>query len=806
MDELIVPTYQAVTPNTELVARVLMHKQQEYDTVFSNLSNLRDQSLGIRFLNSKEQKKIDAFNTQLQSKLSGGDLGDLSDGKVAAGYYSMFDTLTKDNKLISRFRADAKYQEEMLRVEQKRASKDPTKAGFHPVNYQNYMARLDDYINSDLDTEEGAAVTVSPYVDYVNYGKEIGALMKQVPIKKFSSSRAENGYIIKDNYEGRDPQEVKAVVSDFMSGPGAAQAREEAEFAFRKAKGNPFFQQTVYDDYTNNKMAAQKSLSSRLASLDEELKHAPASKAAEIAGEKARVESELSEVKASIIAPDQFFARGQDDIINDITGVYLQDKIATFSDANGGYAKTTTVAPDRTFLEMQKMGMRVQEFNAKMDLERDKLDFDMAKEANKSGKTTRADALASGYSYVSPNDPDHVDLGSVYSSVQESLKKLYSQELDIFSYGTSHGNQKWSGENTGLELLINPKALDGNPYYGGSPYLRAWKVALDEQAVERPDLYEMVGNGRPQTNEDWNRLKELNSKVSSRVRQIMTNPRTKEEAQYANHLQDVTANKQAVDDFLRQANESGDPEAYVKDHPMIARYGNTVFQFEVPKDLSKDSKARLANQMTLFQESFDKAFNQPYDVTGPNSIATTASTYNETFYSPDRVKQLQPDEVSQIKVSDTGKIKVYFKENAFSEYTAKVDGEDATDAKKSGMFFGDDRYVTVLRNGKPVKITAAEIKQKGYLEYDDPSFNRFNWSNQLGLAASAKPQRRFETSSDGQQVTFEIRKNTVTGNIDLSVNGGKFVPTNTSDPDLVIKQARQTISARTSEELQTQLR
>lgn len=122
------------------------------------------------------------------------------------------------------------------------------------------------------------------------------------------------------------------------------------------------------------------------------------------------------------------------------------------------------------------------------------------------------------------------------------------------------------------------------------------------------------------------------------------------------------------------------------------------------------------------------------------------------------------------------------------------------------MFFGDDRYVTVLRNGKPVKITAAEIKQKGYLEYDDPSFNRFNWSNQLGLAASAKPQRRFETSSDGQQVTFEIRKNTVTGNIDLSVNGGKFVPTNTSDPDLVIKQARQTISARTSEELQTQLR
>jgi len=298
-----------------------MHKQQEYDTVFSNLSNLRDQSLGIRFLNSKEQKKIDAFNTQLQSKLSGGDLGDLSDGKVAAGYYSMFDTLTKDNKLISRFRADAKYQEEMLRVEQKRASKDPTKAGFHPVNYQNYMARLDDYINSDLDTEEGAAVTVSPYVDYVNYGKEIGALMKQVPIKKFSSSRAENGYIIKDNYEGRDPQEVKAVVSDFMSGPGAAQAREEAEFAFRKAKGNPFFQQTVYDDYTNSKMAAQKSLSSRLASLDEELKHAPASKAAEIAGEKARVESELSEVKASISAPDQFFARGQDDIINDITGV-----------------------------------------------------------------------------------------------------------------------------------------------------------------------------------------------------------------------------------------------------------------------------------------------------------------------------------------------------------------------------------------------------------------------------------------------------------------------------------------------------
>ena len=804
MDELIQPTYQAVTPKTELVARVLMHKQQEYDTVFANLSNLRDQSLGIRFLNAKEQKKIDAFNTQLQGKLAGGDLGDLSDGKVAAGYYSMFDTLTKDRRLISRFRADAKYQEEMLRVEQKRASKDPTKAGFHPVNYENYMARLDNYVNADLDTEDGAAVTVAPYVDYVNYGKEIGSLMKQVPVKKFSTSRAENGYIIKDNYEGRDPQEVKAVVSDFMSGPGAAQAREEAEFAFRKAKGNPFFQQTVYDDYTDKKMAAQKTLASRLAALDEELKHAPASKAADIAGEKARVESELAEVKGSIMSQDQFFGRGQDDIINDITGVYLQDKITTFSDANGGYAKTTTVSPDRTYLEMQKMGMRVQEFNAKMDLERDKLTFDMEKEANKT--TDRADALASGYSYVSPNDPEHVDLGSVYSSVQESVKKLYSQELDIFTYGTSHGNQKWSGENTGLELLINPKALDGNPYYGGSPYLRAWKVALDEQAIERPDLYEMVGNGRPKTNEEWNKLKDLNARVYSRVQQIMTNPKTREEAQYANHLQDVTANKQAVDDFLRQANESGDPEAYVRDHPMIARYGNTVYQFEVPKDTDKNTKSKLAKQMSLFQESFDRAFNQPYDVTGPSSVKTSSGTYNDTFYSPDRVKQLQPDEVSQIKVSDTGKIKVYFKENAFSEYTAKVDGEDTTDAKKSGMFYGDDRYVTVLRNGKPVKITAAEIKQKGYLEYDDPTFNRFNWSTQLGLAASAKPQRRYETSSDGQQVTFEIRKNTVTGNIDLAVNGGKFVPTNSADPDLAIKQARQIIAGRTFEELQTEQR
>jgi hypothetical protein len=800
--EVIRPDYKPDLVNVDLVAKVLMTKQAQYNDSYAKLSSLQSQALGIRFLNKYEQRKIDNFNNELSKNLSG-DLGDLSDSANLSKYYSMFDVLTKDKNLIGRYRQDAKYQEELSAVEAKRMAKDPKKAGFHPINYGNYMARLEDYIGADLDSPQNSGLTVGPYTDYVDYHSEISKLMKSVPIKKFSQSRVENGYLITDHYEGRDPNETKAVVADFMAGPGAMQAREEAEFTFRRAKGDPIFQQTLYSDYTSQISQREKELSDRIDSIDKELTAATnPDKVQALAGEKARLEGSLSETRLAFKSPDDFFARPQDEIVDDLTSVFLQDKIITQSAAHGGYAKTTKVEPDRTFIEMQKLGMRVHEHNDEMQLEYAKL---AGKDSD--GQTTSMDgkqvAIMSGMSYISGNDPEHIDFGSVYDSAKGSLEKLYSQQVDILKDGITDGNQKWDGERTGLELLLKPNYLDNNPHYGGSPYLRAFKVALDEAAVSRPDLYELVGGKRPETDADWNRLKELNGIVSSRVNQMMNSPKTREEAQYNNHLQDVKANLESMNDFLRQANESGDPVAFVKDHPRIARYGNAVYQFELPKDIDKNTKQAAARTMSQFQASFDTAMNHGFDITGKASNQVSIGTFNKVFESPNRIRQINPDEISQIKVSDNGKVKVFFKDTAFQEYQVTTEDGKITDEKRSGMFFDGERYVTLVENGKVKKVTATDIKAKGYLEYVDPNYNKFNWSNQLGLSASAKPQKRWDVSADGQSVAFEIRKNTVTGNIDLSINGGAFYPTNLSDPDAVIAQARASIAGRNADELQT---
>ena len=346
--------------------------------------------------------------------------------------------------------------------------------------------------------------------------------------------------------------------------------------------------------------------------------------------------------------------------------------------------------------------------------------------------------------------------------------------------------------------MIKPDILDNSPYHGGSPYLRAYKVALDELAVKRPDLYELTNAGRPKDNDTWNRLKEANRLITDRVEQMINNPRTREEAQYANHLQDVKANLQSVQDFTKRANESGDPKNFIESSPMIARYGNTVYNFDVPKNASKDVKQKAASQLMQFKSSFENAFNTPYSFYNDASVQINEREWNKVYNDPNRVRDFEVDDVSQVMVNDNGKIRVSFKQSAFDP------GND--EGRNAGPLSSDDKYFTVIDGGKVKKIPVSEIKSKGFLEYTDPKYNKFNWSNQMGLAVSAKPQKRWDISADGQSVFFEIRKNTVTDKIEVSFNGGAFNSTNISNPDAVINFARQEIAKRNYNELVTATR
>lgn len=817
--QIIQPNYQANLQNTELIAQVMMAKQGQYNQAYAGLERLKKDALNIRFINQKEQSKIDSFNEKINKMFEGGNFGDLSDSRNAQNYYSVFDEIGRDTRLIGRYKQDQSYQDAIRTAEGKRRAKDPAKAGFGNINYQNFMDRVNEYANLDLDSADAEGFVLRPYVDYVDIDKEIANLSKSIVPEKFTKSRVENGYIVTETYMGRDPEKVKAAVSEFMQTRGLSQVREEAEYTFRRAKGDPNFQQIIYNDHVGYNIRQQEAINSRLDDINKELKGTKDPNVIRtLASQKARLESELTETQLTLKSPTDYFNRDENEIINDLSKVTGLDKTKNYSAAYGGYSVSRKVEPDRTFLELQKMGMRVTEFNKDMKFKYDKLAQDrelaLIKEENdKEGKSSSnsssaggsmVEAIEEGISYVSENEGTHIDYASVHEKAQASLSKLYANQTNFLKDGLTNGNNRLSGENIGLELLINSKSLDNNEYYKDSPYLRAWKVARDEVYKTHSEYADLMDR-RPTDNAGWNELKKLNRIVTDRVNQMMTYPKTREEAQFLNHLQDIQANKTSLEDFMAEANANGNPVEYIKNNPQIKILGAAVYDFNLPPNASKAQKEKLASNLNNFRGSFDNFLNTPYSVYSSENIKINEGEYNAKYIDPNRVRDIPLAEVSKIKTSDDGTVKVYFKPEAFQEYFIKDEQDDkVTDVKKSGALANNSKYFTVKGQGEYKVVTAADIKSKGYLEYKDPTFNKLNWSNQLGLGVSAKPQTRYDVTADNQPVQFDVRKSTITGTIELSILGGPFVDTKTSNAQQVIDKARELISKRTLEELQNQ--
>ncbi|MGL5077926.1 MAG: hypothetical protein ACRDBG_19150, partial [Waterburya sp.] len=61
-----------------------MQKQSSYDQAYAGLEQLKKQALDIRFLNEKEQSKVDDFNKSVSSLFDSkkGEFGDLSRNEV----------------------------------------------------------------------------------------------------------------------------------------------------------------------------------------------------------------------------------------------------------------------------------------------------------------------------------------------------------------------------------------------------------------------------------------------------------------------------------------------------------------------------------------------------------------------------------------------------------------------------------------------------------------------------------------------------------------------------------------------------
>ena len=789
--QIIKPGYTADVQNTELIAKVLMSKQREFDLAYQGMKDLQRQSLGINFINKKEQKKIDTFNEDVSREFQSGEFGDLSNANTAQKYYSMFDRIGNDTALVSKYKQDKSYQDQIHSVESKRLSKDPAKAGFGNINYDNFMHRIREYSELDLDSPDAQGYALRPYTDYVDINKEVADLAKSIVPEKFTKQRVENGYIVTETYSGRDPEKVAAAVREYMGSRGVTQVREEAEYTFRRAKGDPAFQEMIFNDHVGYNMNQQREVSGRLDKVNEQLTATkdPAV-IAQLAAEKAKLEDTLSQVTVDLKSPDEYFSRDADEIINDISKVATLDNIKNFTGAHSGYSVSTKIDVDRTFLELQKMQQHANEFNTEMqfkaaelaqkgDIAQAKLDKD-GKPVTTPSATGLQQAQAVGASYISASDPVHVDYPSTIEAMTASLTKLYAHQNNFLEQGTTHGDNKLSAERVGLELLINPKNMDDSPFYADSPYLRAWKVAMDEVYKTNPTLAEFIGK-RPVDNEGWDRLKEANQIIKARVNQMMTKPKNRTEAQFVNALQDVNANKQSMEDFMAAANASGNPQEYIANNPAIKIYGNAVYDFDIPADASKEDKQRVVNMEQMFRPSLENFVDNSYQEAGVGT----------------KVRTIPYGQIRKVETGPDGTVRVYPKDTAFQMATKN----DEKDIGKSGAFAEPDAYIMVKQGNKYVSIRGAEIKSKGYFEYKDPSFNSMNWYDQLGLGASAKPQTRWDVSADGQTVPFQIRKSTVSDTIEVSVAGGNWQDMNTSNVAAAIETTRRLIAGSTVAEI-----
>lgn len=791
--QIIQPNYQADIQNTDLIAKVLMSKQKEFDVAYQSMQSLQRQALGINFLNKKEQKKIDTFNEDVAREFQSGEFGDLSNANNAQRYYSMFDRIGNDTALVSKYRQDKQYQDQIRAVEAKRQSKDPAKAGFGNINYDNFMHRVREYSDIDLDSPDSQGYALRPYTDYIDKNKEVADLTKTIVPEKFTKQRVENGYIVTETYAGRDPEKVAAAVREYMGSRGVTQTREEAEYTFRRAKGDPAFQEMIFNDHVGYNTNQQKEIGSRLDKVNEELTNAKNPTAiAQLAAEKAKLEDSLAQVTVDLKTADEYFSRDSDEIINDISKVALLDDIKNFTGAHSGYSVSTKIEPDRTFLELQKMQQHTQEFNTEMqfkqaelaqkaDIEQAKLDAKGTKTPKSTSTTGLQQAMSVGASYISTSDPTHVNYPSTVEAMTASLEKLYAHQNNFLEQGLTHGDNRVSAENVGLQLLMDPKSLDTNQFYGDSPYLRAWKVAMDEVYKTNPVLAEYIGK-KPTTNEGWDRLKEANQIIKTRVNQMMTAPKNRTEAQFVNALQDVNANKQSMEDFMAAATASGNPSDYIANNPAVKIYGNSVYDFDLPADSDKEAKQRVVEMEQMFRPSLENALDNSYKDSEAGA----------------KVRAIPYGQIRKIETGSDGTVRVYPKETAYQEVTTN----DQKNVEKSGVFSDPNSYIMVKRGNKYEAVTRASIQEKGYFEYNDPQFNNMNWYSQLGLGASAKPQTRWDMSADNQSVPFEIRKSTVSGTIEASVMGGQWVDLNTSNVAAAIEQIRTRISSATVAEIQ----
>lgn len=320
--------------NLDLVANVLDTKQKQFDTTYKHIQSLKRQALNINFLNKKKQSKVDTYNKQIDNYFTSlnEEFGDLSNPAIANGHIKIFNQLGKDTSLLNRYKTDSKLQQEYKQTVALSRSKDPVKAGFHPLNFANYQRRLNDYANMDLDqyaTQNPTSPnpTVKGYTKYIDIwegAKEAALDVPEEEITRFIQDG--KGGMIKQTTKMRDPIKVQQVISQYLSSNGATQLAEEAEYFHYANRNNPQYHQELYDQ-------SQTMLQGQKLNLQNQIKALKQYPITDVAPQIAQLESQIKDIDIKLASPNDFMNKTDEQLVNYLQGVHANETVGKMTNA-----------------------------------------------------------------------------------------------------------------------------------------------------------------------------------------------------------------------------------------------------------------------------------------------------------------------------------------------------------------------------------------------------------------------------------------------------------------------------------------
>lgn len=368
--------YDYKTPlyNEGLIAKVLGYKQEEFNTAFSKLQNLKQQALDIKFLHKDGQSRIDQYNKKLSETFdSGKDFGDLSDPDIERKYVNMYNELSRDINLIGLYNKDKEYQRELSAIQAYKKAKDPYKAGWSPVNeavWNKQKGGLEDYLSSNMQTAKD--MSAAKYTPYYDIRPELSSLMKDVHYEGSKITyRDGTGNLITEELKELSPDKIKQNFYARLSPNAMKQLEVESDYEYFQNKDAypDTFKEVLHKSYTANYNANLSSLTKQIEDTKGKLEYIKDRKDQESLDLKATYASNLTKLeelhkdayKQANTPYAEFLAKTDDELLQTFRGLNTEAKLTRLANGMSYRIQSKEMSNDAAFWADRNLDFKYKE-------------------------------------------------------------------------------------------------------------------------------------------------------------------------------------------------------------------------------------------------------------------------------------------------------------------------------------------------------------------------------------------------------------------------------------------------------------